>query len=101
MAVAIVIFILTYVLIAGRGLAILPIGRPAGALLGAAAMVAFGAFDVVHGLRPTEALSAIEPNTVGLLFGMMILASSVHEAKIFGRVADVVMARNLSPRRLL
>lgn len=101
MVVALLIFVATYVLIAGRGLAILPIGRPAGALLGAAAMVGYGAFDHARGLSPSEALGAVELNTVGLLFGMMILASGVHEARIFARVSDLVIGVNLSPRHLL
>ncbi|PJB35187.1 MAG: anion transporter, partial [Deltaproteobacteria bacterium CG_4_9_14_3_um_filter_51_14] len=59
------IFILTYALIASRRLALLPIGRPAGALLGAVLMVVFGA------ITPEETYRAIDHDTILLLFCMM------------------------------
>ena len=95
-----VIFAFTYVLIAGRRLAVLPIGRPAGALVGACLMVAL---SWVHpsGLSPREAFAAVEPGTIGLLFGMMILAASVADAGLFDRAGDWVTARRLSPVALL
>ncbi|MCZ7681819.1 MAG: hypothetical protein M5U28_24720 [Sandaracinaceae bacterium] len=40
--VAVLVFVLSYALIASRRLSLLPIGRPAGALLGAVLMVATG-----------------------------------------------------------
>jgi len=39
------VFLLTYVLIASRRLSLLPIGRPAGALLGAVLMLVIGGPD--------------------------------------------------------
>jgi Na+/H+ antiporter NhaD/arsenite permease-like protein len=94
------IFAFTYVLIAGRRLSMLPIGRPAGALAGACLMVALAA---VHpaGLSPREAFAAVEPNTIGLLFGMMVMVSSVADAGLFDRAAAWVAARRPSPVRLL
>jgi len=53
-AVAVVIFCVTYILIAARELGFLPIGRPAGALLGAVLMVAAGV------LTPEESFAAVD-----------------------------------------
>ncbi|KYF73964.1 SLC13 family permease [Sorangium cellulosum] len=95
------VFAATYVLIAARRLAVLPIGRPAGALAGACAMVLLSALDPGAGLTPHEAFAAIEPNTIGLLLGMMLLAASLELAGVFERAAAWVARRNLSPVRLL
>lgn len=95
------VFAATYVLIAARRLSILPIGRPAGALAGACAMVLLGALDPGAGLTPHEAFAAVEPNTIGLLLGMMLLAASLDLAGVFERAAAWVARRNLSPVRLL
>lgn len=101
MAAVLVIFAVTYVLIAARRLSILPIGRPAGALLGAAAMVGLGAVDPPWGLAPAQAFAAVEPNTIGLLLGMMIIAAALDEAGVFERMAGWVARRRLSPPALL
>ncbi|WP_437284878.1 SLC13 family permease [Sorangium sp. So ce406] len=95
------VFAATYVLIAARRLAILPIGRPAGALAGACAMVLLSVLDPGAGLTPHEAFAAIEPNTIGLLLGMMLLAASLEMAGVFERAAAWVARRRLSPVRLL
>ena len=94
------IFALTYVLIAGRRLSVLPIGRPAGALVGACLMVAL---STVHraGLTPREAFAAVEPSTIGLLFGMMILAASVADAGLFEHASAWIAKKSLSPAALL
>lgn len=96
----VLIFALTYVLIAGRRLSILPIGRPAGALAGACAMVALSAVHPL-GLTPGEAFAAVEPNTIGLLFGMMVIAASVADAGLFDRAAAWVAEERPSPVKLL
>jgi Na+/H+ antiporter NhaD/arsenite permease-like protein len=72
---AIGIFLLTYALIAGRRLRLLPIGRPAGALLGCVLMVAVGV------LSPAQALAAVDLDTIVLLFGMMVVNVYVAEVK--------------------
>ncbi|WP_438014300.1 SLC13 family permease [Sorangium sp. So ce315] len=95
------VFAATYVLIAARRLSILPIGRPAGALAGACAMVLLNALDPGAGLTPHEAFAAVEPNTIGLLLGMMLLAASLDLAGVFERAAAWIARRNLSPARLL
>ncbi|WP_437596182.1 SLC13 family permease [Sorangium sp. So ce590] len=95
------VFAATYVLIAARRLSILPIGRPAGALAGACAMVLLSAIEPGAGLTPHEAFAAIEPNTIGLLLGMMLLSASLDGAGVFERAAAWVARRDLSPVRLL
>ncbi|WP_437874777.1 SLC13 family permease [Sorangium sp. So ce513] len=95
------VFAATYVLIAARRLSILPIGRPAGALAGACAMVLLSVLDPGAGLTPHEAFAAVEPNTIGLLLGMMLLAASLDSAGVFERAAAWVARRSLSPVRLL
>ncbi|WP_437293241.1 SLC13 family permease [Sorangium sp. So ce426] len=95
------VFAVTYMLIAARRLSILPIGRPAGALAGACAMVFLSAIQPGAGLDPHEAFAAIEPNTIGLLLGMMLLAASLDAAGVFERAAAWVAQRDLSPVRLL
>jgi Na+/H+ antiporter NhaD/arsenite permease-like protein len=95
------IFAATYMLIAARRLSILPIGRPAGALAGACAMVVLFAISPPWGLSPAEAFAAVEPNTIGLLLGMMLLAAALDEGGVFGALAAWVAARRLSPAALL
>lgn len=75
------IFTLTYVLIATRRLRLLPIGRPAGALLGALLMVAVGA------LTPEAAFRAIDGDTILLLFGMMLLTAWLDEVGLLDALA--------------
>ena len=95
------VFAATYALIAARRLSILPIGRPAGALAGACAVVVLGAVRADWGLAPGEAFAAVEPHTIGLLLGMMLLAAALAEAGFFERAAAWVVARRLSPAGLL
>lgn len=93
----IAVFVATYILIAARRLAVLPIGRPAGALAGACAMVALSLFRPGLGLTPHEAFAAVEPNTIGLLLGMMLLAAGLGEAGFFDIAASFIVRRRLSP----
>ncbi|XYH93904.1 SLC13 family permease [Sorangium sp. So ce1128] len=95
------VFAATYVLIAARRLSLLPIGRPAGALAGACAMVLLSALEPGAGLTPHEAFAAIEPNTIGLLLGMMLLSASLDLAGVFERAAAWVARQDLSPVGLL
>ena len=95
MVIALAVFAVTYILIAARRLSLLHVGRPAGALLGAVAMVLLGR------LTPTEAYAAVDLNTIGLLFGMMILAGYLEEAGFFGALAAHTLRRSSSPTALL
>ena len=85
--VATLIFALTYLLIASREVAILPIGRPAGAMLGAVLMVATGV------LTPKETYAAIDHDTIVLLLGMMLLTAYLERAGLFERAASAILAR--------
>ncbi len=92
---AIVIFLITYALISGRRLKILPLNRPAAALLGAVLMVATGV------LSPEEAYRAVNYDTLALLLGMMLIAAYLHLAGFFGWAADRILQHAGSPQRLL
>lgn len=95
MPVGLVVFAVTYVLIAARRLGWLGIDRPGGALLGAVGGVALGA------LTPDEALAAIDGRTVVLLFGMMGMGAFLAADGFFERAA-VALARHAgSASRLL
>src|SRR5881397_4337392 len=66
---AVAIFIVTYLLISGRRLKVLPLNRPAAALLGAVLMVACGV------MTPEQAYRAVDYNTLVLLLGMMLISA--------------------------
>ena len=74
---AIGIFCVTYLLISGRELKILPLNRPAAALLGAVLMVACGV------LTPDQAYRAVDYDTLVLLMGMMLIAAYLCLAGFF------------------
>src|SRR5256712_10809743 len=67
--VAIAVFVVTYLLISGRRLKVLPLNRPAAALLGAVLMVACGV------MTPEQAYRAVDYNTLVLLLGMSLLSA--------------------------
>ncbi len=89
------IFLLSYALIASRRLTLLPIGRPAGALLGAFLMVAAGA------LTPEESYRAIDGNTILLLFSTMVLTVYLEDAGFFEWLAGKVLSWCKRPVTLL
>jgi len=92
---AIAIFSLTYVLISGRRLKVLPLNRPAAALLGAVLMVGLGV------MSPEQAYRAVDYNTLVLLLGMMLIASYLWLAGFFDWAADWILRRAPNPHRLL
>lgn len=94
-AIAVAIFCLTYALIASRRLALLPIGRPAGAMLGAVLMVATGV------ITPEQSFAAVDDATILLLFGMMLMAVYLDRAGLFERLASILLATARTPKRLL
>ncbi len=94
-AIAVAIFALTYALIASRRLALLPIGRPSGALLGAVLMVATGV------LTPEESFAAVDADTLVLLFGMMLLTAYLSQCGLLDRLALGALAACPTPRRLM
>jgi len=93
--VAIAIFALTYLLISGRRLKVLPLNRPAAALLGTVLMVACGI------LTPEQAYRAVDYNTLVLLLGMSLISAYLYLAGFFDWTADWVLKIARTPQRLL
>src|SRR5207237_5838937 len=82
MATALVIFIATYLFLAGTELPFLKLDRPGGAVAGAVAMVALGV------LTPAQVYNdAISWATLVLLLGMMVITSVMARAGIFDWIA--------------
>ncbi|MCC6624462.1 MAG: anion transporter [Deltaproteobacteria bacterium] len=94
-AAVVVVFVLTYVLIALRRVRLLPIGRPAGALLGATAMVVIGA------VTPEESYRAIDGDTILLLLAMMLLTAELAQTGFFAWSAERILAACRTPGRLM
>lgn len=92
---ALVVFIVTYLVIASRQLHWLGLDRPAGATVGAVAMV------LVGGLPMDAALRAIDLHVVTLLFGILLIAAYLQEARFFRLCAYLVLTRARSARSLL
>src|SRR5437773_7854539 len=93
--VAIAIFVVTYLLISGRRLKILPLNRPASALLGAVLMVACGI------LTPEQVYRSVDYDTLVLLLGMMLISGYLFLAGFFDWAADWILRRAKSPQALL
>lgn len=74
---ALLIFLVTYAIIAIQKIPWVHISRAAGALIGAVAMALFGV------LTPHEAYSAIDLDTIVFLLGMMILVAHLEIAGFF------------------
>jgi Na+/H+ antiporter NhaD/arsenite permease-like protein len=92
---AIAIFALTYLLISGRRLKVLPLNRPAAALLGTVLMVATGV------MTPEHAYRAVDYDTLVLLLGMMLISAYLFLAGFFDWAADRVLRVAGTPQRLL
>jgi Na+/H+ antiporter NhaD/arsenite permease-like protein len=93
--VATAIFAITYVLISGRQLKILPLNRPAAALLGAVLMIATGV------MTPERAYRAINYDILVLLLGMMLISAYLYLAHFFEWAAEQVLNFSRTPVRLL
>jgi Na+/H+ antiporter NhaD/arsenite permease-like protein len=91
----IVIFALTYLLISARRLSWLGFDGPAGALVGAAACVAFGV------LSPKQALGAIDGATLLLLFGVMGMGAFLALDGFFDELEGRLVTMARTPTRLL
>ena len=92
---ALAIFALTYLLISGRRLKMLPLNRPAAALLGTVLMVLAGV------LTPEQAYRAVDYDTLVLLLGMSLISAYLYLAGFFDWTADWVLRTAGTPRRLL
>ena len=87
MNIALIIFVLTYIIIGIQNIPKLHINRPAGALLGAVAMVLFGVISL------KEAYAAIDLNTILFILGMMIIAAYT-ELSGFFQIAENLILRS-------
>jgi len=95
-AAALIIFVATYLFLAGAELPFLKLDRPGGAVAGAVAMVAFGV------LTPEQVYQdAISWDTLVLLLGMMVITSVMARAAIFRWVSWIALRRAHGPRALL
>ena len=92
---AIAIFCLTYLLISGRRLKILPLNRPAAALLGAVLMVGCGV------MTPEATYRSVEYDTLVLLLGMMLISAYLFLAGFFDWAADRILRYAATPQALL
>jgi Na+/H+ antiporter NhaD/arsenite permease-like protein len=92
---AVAIFAFTYLLISGRRLKILPLNRPAAALLGTVLMVMCGV------LTPEQAYRAVDYDTLVLLLGMSLISAYLHIGGFFDWTAEWILKRARTPERLL
>jgi len=92
---AIVIFGFTYLLISGRRLKILPLNRPAAALLGAVLMVACGV------MTPERVYRSVDYDTLVLLLGMMFISAYLFLAGFFDWASDWILRVAKTPQSLL
>jgi Na+/H+ antiporter NhaD/arsenite permease-like protein len=92
---ALVVFCITYLVIASKQLHFLKLSRPAGAVVGAVAMV------IVGGLPMQLALDAVDLHVLLLLFGVLVIAAYLQDAQFFRLCAYLVLTRTKSARSLL
>ncbi|HMP84222.1 MAG TPA: SLC13 family permease [Verrucomicrobiota bacterium] len=93
--IGIAIFGLTYLLISGRRLKVLPLNRPAAALLGAVLMVACGV------MTPEQVYHSVDYNTLVLLLGMMLFTTYLFLAGFFDWAAAAILRTAKTPQALL
>src|SRR5688572_16804729 len=91
----VIVFAITYVLVATRRLRIVKIDRPAGALTGAVLAVALGA------VTPEEAAHAVDQTTIILLFAVMGMGAFLSVDGFFERASRRIIAWARTPRRLV
>jgi Na+/H+ antiporter NhaD/arsenite permease-like protein len=92
---AILVFLVTYLVIAIGKLPGLQLDRAGAALVGASLMVGLGILPL------DEAYRAVDFDTITLLLGMMIVVANLHLSGFFRLVSDWVVARAGHPLLLL
>ncbi len=95
MTTGLVIFALTYLLIAVQRLPFVHLNRPAASLLGAVAMVVFGVLSL------SDAYAAIDFDVLVFLLGLMLIVGYLEVGKFFEWAAEWILRRALTPSRLL
>lgn len=91
----VLVFAVTYVLVASRRLRFVEIDRPAGALVGAVLAVALGA------ITPDEAAQAVDHTTIVLLFAVMGMGAFLSLDGFFDRVGRKIATRAKTASRLV
>lgn len=91
----VLVFAITYLLVASRSLRVVKVDRPAGALIGAVLSVAFGA------LTADEAAKAVDHTTIVLLFAVMGMGAFLSLDGFFERAGERIVAWAKTPRRLV
>jgi Na+/H+ antiporter NhaD/arsenite permease-like protein len=95
MTLGLIIFGLTYVLIAIQRLPFVHLNRPAASLLGAVAMVVFGVLPL------RDAYAAVDFDVLVFLLGLMLIVGYLEVGKFFEWAAEWVLRRARTPDRLL
>lgn len=91
----VLVFAVTYVLVASKNLRVVKVDRPAGALIGAVLAVALGA------LTADEAAKAVDHTTIVLLFAVMGMGAFLSLDGFFERAGERVVFWARTPRRLV
>lgn len=89
------IFAVVYAALAPGRVPGLRLDRPTIALIGAAAMLAFGVMDL------REAAGSVDSSTIVLLFSMMVLSGYLRLAGLFDAATEAVATRRPGPTRML
>ncbi len=89
---ALLVFALTYLVLGFGALPPLRVDRTGAALIGASAMIGFGV------LTPQQAVAAVDFQTIGLLFGMMVVVAHLRLAGFFHWLDARALAGVRSPR---
>ena len=89
------VFIVVYIGMILGGFPGLKLDRAGIALLGAIAILAFGA------MSPQAAWDSIDYSTIGLLFGLMILSAQFAMSGVYGAFSHVLVNLRVGPRTLL
>jgi len=95
MTTGLIIFGVTYLLIAVQRLPFVHLNRPAASLLGAVAMVVCGVLPL------PDAYAAIDLDVLVFLLGVMLIVGYLEVGKFFEWAAESVLRRARTPQRLL
>jgi len=95
MTLGLIIFGVTYLLIAVQRLPFVRLNRPAAGLLGAVAMVVSGVLSL------SDAYAAIDLDVLVFLLGLMLIVGYLEVGKFFEWAAEWVLRRARTPERLL
>jgi Na+/H+ antiporter NhaD/arsenite permease-like protein len=95
MTTGLLIFALTYLLIAVQRLPFVRLNRPAAGLLGAVAMV------VCRVVPLPDAYAAVDFDVLVFLLGLMLIVGYLEVGKFFEWTAEWVLRRAVTPRRLM